>query len=80
MSKTLEKAFEEASKLPEEKQNAIADIVIHFIHSDASDAEEEAEWDALVKSLDSQRFLEKMIKEVKEEKAQGKLLPFSGEE
>jgi hypothetical protein len=77
MSKTLEKAFEEASRLPEEEQEAIADIVIHFIHSDA---EEEAEWDALVKSPESQRFLEKMVKEVKEEKAQGKLLPFPGEE
>lgn len=77
MTDILEKAFEEASALPEEEQEILANIVIHFIHPDA---EEEAEWEALVQSPESQKFLEKMVKEVKEEKAKGNMLPFPGDE
>lgn len=45
MSTLLAKAFEEASQLPEEEQDAVAELVISFIHPDEAD---EAEWDALV--------------------------------
>jgi hypothetical protein len=76
MSKLLEQAFHEASKLPEEDQNIIAQMVLSFIRVDE---EEEAEWEALVRSPESQRFLDKMVREVKEEKAKGNLLPLPGE-
>ena len=38
--------------------------------------EEEAEWEALVKSPESQRFLGKMVKEVEEEAAAGRIYDF----
>ena len=50
MSPLLAKAFEEASQLPEEAQDAVAELVISFIHPDEAD---EAEWDALVRSPES---------------------------
>ena len=77
MTKVLEQAFREAEQLPEEDQKVIADFIVHFIHPDE---EEEAEWDALIQSPESQRFLKKMVKEVKEEKAKGKMRPFPGDE
>lgn len=76
MSKLLEKAFQEASKLSQQEQDTVAELVISFLHSDEA---EEAEWDALVQSPESQRFLDKMIDEVKDEEAKDGLLPFPGE-
>ena len=38
--------------------------------------EEEAEWESLVRSPESQRFLEKMVKEVEEDIAAGRIYEF----
>ena len=79
MSKLMEQVIAEVVKLPEKQQDELAELFIEFIHSDEA---EEAEWDALVQSPspESQRFLEKMVREVKEEKARGGLLPFPGDD
>ncbi len=71
LSKVLEKAFEEALHLPEEKQAVVAEIIIEFVHEAEDD---EAEWDALVQGPESQRFLDKMAEKVRKEKARGELL------
>lgn len=76
ISEALAEAFQEASKLPAEEQAVIADFIIAFIHSDEG---EEAEWDALVTSPQSQRFFDKMVQEVKREETQDGLLPFPGD-
>jgi hypothetical protein len=77
MSKLMEQVIAEVVKLPEKQQDELAKLFSEFIHSDEA---EEAEWDALVQSPESQRFLEKMVREVKEEKARGGLLPFPGDD
>ena len=76
MSTELKEVFEKASRLSEERQKAVIEIVISFL--DDSE-EEEAEWDALVKSPQSQRFLDKMVAELKEEEEKEGLLPFPGD-
>lgn len=73
MSTELKEVFEKASRLSEERQKAVIEIVVSFL--DDSE-EEEAEWDALVKSPQSQRFLDKMVAELKEEEEKEGLLPF----
>ena len=62
MTKVLEQAFREAERLPEEDQKIIAYFIIHFIHPDEK---EEAEWDALVATPESQAFLDKMAEKVR---------------
>lgn len=76
MSTELKEVFEKASRLSEERQKAVIEIVVSFL--DGSE-EEEAEWDALVKSPQSQRFLDKMVDELKEEEEKEGLLPFPGD-
>lgn len=76
MSTDLKEVFEKASRLSEERQKAVIEIVVSFL--DDSE-EEEAEWDALVKSPQSQRFLDKMVAELKEEEEKEGLLPFPGD-
>lgn len=76
MTKVLEQAFREAEQLPEEDQKVIADFIVHFIHPDQ---QEEAEWEALVQSPESQRALDLMVRELKEEEEKEGLLPFPGE-
>lgn len=76
MSTELKEVFEKASRLSEERQKAVIEIVVSFL--DDSE-EEEAEWDALVKSPQSQRFLDKMVAELKEEEEKEGLLPFPGD-
>lgn len=76
MTKTLEQALREAEKLPEAEQQIIADMIISFIHVDEA---EEAEWETLVQSLESQRFLGQMVKELKKEEKTDGLLPFPGD-
>lgn len=73
MTTLLEKAFQEASKLPEEEQDNVAEIIISFIHPD------EAEWDAVVRGPQSQRFLDQMVRKLKEEERKDGLLPFPGD-
>lgn len=77
MTKILEQALREAEKLPEADQQIIAEMIISFIHIDEA---EESEWEALVQSPESQRFLEKMVEEVAAEEKNGKLLPFPGDQ
>ena len=76
LSEVLAQAFQEASKLPAEEQAAIAELIIAYLHPDE---EENAEWDALVSSTRSQRFLDTMVKELKREELQEGLLPFPGD-
>lgn len=76
MTKTLEQALQEVEKLPEADQQIIADIILSFIHVDE---EEEAEWDTLLQSPASQRFLDAMVKELKAEETREGLLPFPGD-
>lgn len=73
MTKVLEEAFREAEQLPEEDQKVIADFIVHFIHPDK---EEEAEWEALVQSPESQRLLDKMAEKVRRKKARGELFEY----
>ena len=73
MTKVLEQAFREAEQLPEEDQKVIADFIVHFIHPDQG---EEAEWDALVATPESQAFLDKMAEKVRERRAKGEFLEF----
>jgi hypothetical protein len=71
MTKILEQALREAEQLPEAEQQIIADFIIHFIHPDEK---EEAEWEALVQSPESQRFLDTMADKVRQKRARGELL------
>jgi hypothetical protein len=73
MTNILKQALREAEKIPEADQQIIADFIIHFIHPDEK---EEAEWDALVQSPESQRFLDAMAEKVRQKKARGELLEF----
>ncbi len=66
MTKTLQQAFEEASKLPEQQQELIASIILGELDS-------ERRWDELfAKSPD---LLARMADEALEEDRQGKTLP-----
>jgi hypothetical protein len=71
MSKLMEQVIAEVVKLPEKQQDELVELFIEFIHSDEA---EEAEWDALVQSPESQRFLEKMVREVKPDWTQWRAL------
>jgi hypothetical protein len=68
MSKLLEEAFQEASQLPEEEQNSVAEIIISFLHPDEA---EEAEWDALTQIPESQTFSRRNSGKTPSEKSQG---------
>lgn len=73
MTKILEQAFREAEQLPEEDQKIIADLIVHFIHPDE---DEEAEWDALTQTPESQRFLDKIAEKVRQKRDKGEVLEF----
>lgn len=48
-----------------------------FLDEDPEEvAREEAEWEALASSPESQRFLDKMVAELKREEGEGRLLDF----
>jgi uncharacterized protein with von Willebrand factor type A (vWA) domain len=66
VTKLLEKAFEEASRLPEMEQNALAKWLLDELHS-------EAEWDRAF--AESEDILEKLADEALEEKRKGKTTP-----
>jgi hypothetical protein len=66
MTKLLEKAFEEASRLPETEQNALAKWVLDELHSEKA-------WD---KSFaESEDVLEKLADEAIAEKRKSKTIP-----
>jgi hypothetical protein len=66
MTTLLANAFEEASKLPESDQDALAKWLLEELHSEKRWAESFAE---------SQDVLEKLADEALEEKKQGKTSP-----
>ncbi len=66
MTKLLEKAFEEASRLPEVDQNALAKWVLDELHSERAWAKAFAESDDV---------LEKLADEAIAEKRKGKTIP-----
>lgn len=66
MTKLLEKAFKEASKLPENEQNALAKWVLEELES-------ERKWDQLF--AESQDVLETLAHEALEEHRKGKTIP-----
>ena len=66
MTRLLEKAFEEASRLPEVEQNALAKWVLDELHS-------ERDW--MKAFAESEDVLEKLADEAVAEKGQGKTTP-----
>ena len=66
MTKLLEKAFEEASRLPEVDQNALAKWVLDELQS-------EREWERSF--AESEDVLEKLADEAIAEKRKGKTIP-----
>lgn len=66
MTKLLERAFEEASRLPEVEQNALAKWVLDELHS-------EREWARTF--AESEDVLERLADEAIEEKRKGKAKP-----
>jgi hypothetical protein len=66
MTNLLEKAFEEASRLPEVEQNALAKWMLDELHSESRWAKTFAE---------SKDVLEKLADEALEDKRQGRTTP-----
>ena len=66
MTKLLEKAFEEASRLPETEQNALARWVLDQLHSERA-------W--VTAFAESEDVLEKLADEALAEKRKGKTIP-----
>jgi len=68
MTKLLKKAFEEASRLPEMDQNALAKWVLEELHSER----------AWLKSIaESEDVLEKLADEALAEKRKGETVPLA---
>jgi len=63
MTKLLDEAFKEASRLPEMEQNALAKWLLDELHSDAK-------WDKAF--AESEDVLDKLAKEALDERRQGK--------
>ncbi|MCF8107004.1 MAG: hypothetical protein K9K64_16125 [Desulfohalobiaceae bacterium] len=71
MTKLLEKAFEEASKLPEMDQNVLAKWVLDELHSERS-------WTTTF--AESEDILEKLADEAMAENRKGKTSPLNTEQ
>ena len=69
MNKLLQKAFEKAAELPDEKQHQIAEIVLDEIKTveEWGDVDGDARWEELFARPESQVFLEKMVDKVRED-------------
>ena len=67
MTKLLEKAFKQASKLPDSSQDAIAAIVLEEL-------KDEKKWE--ISFSNSQESLSKLATKVRNEIKQGETLPF----
>ncbi|HLJ80886.1 MAG TPA: hypothetical protein VKT52_05320 [Ktedonobacterales bacterium] len=63
MVEELRQVFEQAQQQPEDVQRHIAEMIALAL--------EEAEWDALVSTPESQRFLAKLAQEARAEAAAG---------
>lgn len=70
MTKLLQKAFEEASKLPDLEQNALAKWLLGELESDKR-------WDRLF--AESEDVLEKLADEAESAEIEGKTLPLDPE-
>ena len=70
MTKLLEKAFGEISRLPAEDQDVIAQAIMDLVPDAASDKE----WDCLMSDPRSEQVLEKLIQEADAEIARGDVL------
>jgi hypothetical protein len=68
MTKLLERAFEEASRLPEMEQNALAKWLLDELHS-------EREWARAF--AESEDVLERLADEALEDKRKGKTTPLN---
>jgi len=68
MTKLLKKAFEEASRLPEMEQNALAKWVLDELHSERA-------WEKAFG--ESEDVLEKLADEAIKEKRNGKTMPLA---
>lgn len=74
MNRLLVTAFDEVRRLPDREQEALAATIIHIIHGDLPNAPEDAEWDRLLASPESQAFLEEMATKVRAEETTGRTL------
>ena len=63
MTETLRRVIAQIEQLPDEQQDALAEILLREL--------EDREWDALVASRGSQRFLEELTQEASIEHARG---------
>ena len=70
MTKLLEQAFSEISRLPEEEQNVIAQAIMELMPDAAADRE----WEHLTSDPRSEKVLERLIKEAEAEIARGDVL------
>jgi hypothetical protein len=70
MTKLLERAFKDASKLPEVEQNALAKWLLEELHS-------EARWEKVFG--ESEDILENLADEALQEKREGKASPLNPE-
>jgi hypothetical protein len=69
MTKLLEKAFSEISRLPAEDQDVIAEAIMNLMPDVASDRE----WDSLTADPRSEKLLEKLVKNADAEIARGEV-------
>jgi hypothetical protein len=72
MTKLLEQAFKRASELPESEQDAFASRWL-------AELEDEAAWDALVATPESQAFLDRMAQHVRADIEAGRVKPLDAD-
>ena len=73
MTKLLEKAFQEAQKLSETEQDALAARLLEELESDRR-------WDELFSRPESERFLETLADEIRTEIKAGRTTPLDPDE
>lgn len=79
MTALLEKAYHRLERLPEDKQNEMAAILLVVLDdtgTSPSDEASEAEWDVLVSSEQSQRVMEKMAAEALADEEAGRTMDY----
>ena len=78
MTNKLKNAFDKISTLSEKEQDAIAEALLAVVDDTwgPEDEKDEAEWDALVGSKRSHAWLDKMVKQVRQDIQEGKVYDF----
>lgn len=73
MTNKLKNAFDKISTLSEKEQDAIAEALLAVVDDTwgPEDDKDEAEWDALVGSKRSHAWLDKMVKQVRQDIQEG---------